>query len=199
MSFSVNVGLPDEDSWIPLLLPDEPVEDWVEMACAAWEVPEHLLETYRTALAWHAEQFRRQDSYRGALYVPDIEAGIVATWSLDLGNWDEQGEVDLDQVEKAARERERPDGFQDATVERVTLPCGPAVRVRGFDVADDGSADATLAESVTHAILPTDVSDDHGRQVFVLTRLTWVEVVHGDELAELADGVAERLDVRMDA
>src|SRR5690349_387887 len=138
MSFTIDVGLPDEDSWIPLLLPDEPVEDWVEMACTAWEVPEHLLGTYRTALAWHADQFRRQDAWRGALYVPDVEAGIVATWSLDYGNWEEQAEVDLADVERAAHERERPDGFQDAAVERVTLPVGPAVRVRGFGIAPDG-------------------------------------------------------------
>src|SRR5689334_4908565 len=140
MVFLIDIGLPDEDSWIPLLLPDERVEDWVEEACAAWEVPDHLLATYRTALTWHAEQFRRLDAYRGALFVPHVESGIVATWSLDHGDWFDQATVDLDEVEKVTRERERPAALQDGTIEQVTLPCGPAVRVREFDLAPDDPA-----------------------------------------------------------
>ncbi len=207
MAFLIDIDLPDEDSWIPLLLSDEGVEDWVEEACAAWEVPDQLLATYRTALTWHAEQFRRLDAYRGALYVPDVEAGIVATWSLDYGNWFEQSHIDLDQVEKVTRERERPGGLRESTVEQVTVTAGPAVRVREFDLAPDGGpdagadggSDATLAESVTHLVFPEGAQDRDGQQLMLVSTLTWTEVVHGDELAELADQVAGSLAVRQDA
>ncbi len=208
MPFLIDIDLPDEDSWIPLLLPDEDVEDWVEEACAAWEVPDHLLETYRTALAWHAEQYRRLDAYRGALFVPDVEAGIIATWWLDYGNWFEQKTVDLDQVEKAARDRERPGALQEGTVEQVTLPAGPAVRLREFDLAPEDApdssgnqagADTTLVESVTHLLFPTGASEDDGLQLMVRSTLTWTEVVHGDELAGLADELAAGLSVHREA
>jgi hypothetical protein len=200
MPFTLEVGFPDEDNWIPLLLPDERVEDWVEEACTAWEVPEHLLETYRTVLTWHAERFRELDVHRGALWVPDVEAGVVATWSIDYGNWLEQAEVDLDEVEKATRDRERPAGVNKPEVTRVDLPAGPAVRSREFDLAPDDptGGDTTLAESVNHLVFPEGLHDEDGPQLMLWQRVTWTEVVHGDELAGLADEIAELIVVRED-
>ena len=198
MSFTIEVGFPD-DEWVPMPLADEDVAAWVEEVCAAWEIPDHLVADYRTELTDHAERFRRLDAWRGALWLPDVEAGFVATWSLDLGSWFEQSTVSVEEVEDVSRRRQRPSGLAEPTIERVSLPAGPAVRIREFDAVEDGAVDGTLAESVSHVVVPDGIRDDQGRQVVLWQRVTWSEVVHGDELAEVADTCAELLVVTPDA
>ena len=131
--------------------------------------------------------------------LPDVEAGFVATWSLDFGSWFEQSTVSIDEVEDVSRQRQRPSGLAEPTIERVSLPAGPAVRIREFDAVEDDAADSTLAESVSHVVVPDGIHDDQGRQVVLWQRVTWSEVVHGDELAEVADKCAELLVVTLDA
>lgn len=196
VSFSYDVGFPD-DEWIPMPLPDEDVAAWAQDMVTAWEFPDELREAYLGELATHAHRFRALDRAGGAVWVPDPHAGIVATWTIDFGHWFEQSEVTADEVERVARRRERPTGLADPVIEQVTLPAGPAVRLREYDAAPDEPG-TVLAEQVVHVVVPDGIRDDQGRQVVFWQTVTWTEVQHGDELAEVADQCAERLVVRAD-
>jgi hypothetical protein len=196
MPFSYTVDVPD-DEWIPMPAPDEELDGWARRMCQIWEVPEHLLEDYANDLTLNAEEYRRLDAQGGALWVPDLEAGVVATWTLTYGNWDDQPTVGLDEVERAVRERPRARELAEPTVERVELPAGPAVRIREY--AADAGDHGPLSESVTHVVVPTGIHDDHGRQMVFTEALVWTDVTHGDELAGIADQCAALLTVSMDA
>ena len=196
VSFSYDVGFPD-DEWIPMPLPEEDVAAWAEDMVTAWEVPAELREAYLGELATHAHRFRALDRAAGAVWVPDLQAGIVATWTLDFGHWFEQSTVSVDEVERVARQRERPSGLADPVIAQVTLPAGPAVRIREYDAAPDEPG-TVLAEQVVHVVVPDGVHDDQGRQVVFWQTVTWTEVLHGDEIAEVADKCAELLVVSSD-
>lgn len=196
MSFGFEPGFPD-DEWIPMPLPEEDVPTWAAQMCDAWEVPSELRATYLEQLAWHAERFRELDVARGAVWLPDVEAGFVATWSLDFGSWEDQQVVEIDEVVDVVHRRPRDRAMAEPVVEVVDLPVGPAVRVREYAASPD-EGDATLTETVTHVVVPKDVRDDQGRQVVLTQVVTWTEVAHGDELAAMADEIAELLVVRAD-
>jgi hypothetical protein len=100
-------------------------------------------------------------------------------------------------VERAVRQRERPSGLADPVISQVTLPAGPAVRIREYDAAPDEPG-TVLAEQVVHVVVPDGVHDDQGRQVVFWQTVTWTEVLHGDELAGIADKCADLLAVTAD-
>jgi hypothetical protein len=47
-------------------------------------------------------------------------------------------------------------------------------------------------------VVPDGVHDDQGRQVVFWQTVTWTEVLHGDELAGIADKCADLLAVTAD-
>ena len=196
MPFSYTVDFPD-DEWIPMPAPGEDLTSWARRMCEIWEVPRDLLADYVADLTDNAEAFRALDAQGGAVWVPDLRAGIVASWTLTYGSWDDQPSVGLDEVERVVHERPGPREQARSVVQRVQVPAGPAVRIREY--AGGAGGHGPLSESVTHVIVPTGVHDDHGRQMVFTESLAWTDVTRGDELAGVADACAALLAVTLDA
>ena len=74
--------------------------------------------------------------------------------------------------------------------ERVELPAGPAIRLRGiYAESPDQEGSGMLVERVMHAVRPPQISD------LLLLSTTWAMVALGDELAARADELAQTLSV----
>ena len=82
------------------------------------------------------------------------------------------------------------DTIGDVLRSRVSLPSGPAVRVRTTRVEEpDPTGRGTVMEGVTFAIRPP------GFDEAVVASMTWTALQLGDKLAEMADAIARTIRV----
>ena len=140
-----------------------------------------------------AVAYRQRGGDLGAVWVPDPAYGVLASLVADRY----QADRTLDEL--AADRGTRPDPELAAPqVSRVSLPAGPAVRVRQVERGGATSAGDELVESVMHVVAPPDVVDAAGSPVLVELVTSWTMLQEGDALAALADDVAAGLRITRD-
>lgn len=187
-SWTYFVDFPDE-GWISLPEPDETVVAWAEDVCddlyATGATRTDLAEQLRTCGA----SWRERGDDTGALWVPDVEYGILATMTARTVGGDD---FTLEKVEEFWRAGSDP-AMGPAQITRVDLPAGPAVRVRRLEAGGGDWARSLVSEIVAHTLVPGDLIDVKGKPTGVEQVVTWTMVQEGDELAKLADELAALL------
>ena len=184
------VVTPPDDGWIRLPPPDADLDGWAAQVSGALAADGPARDRLAHELRAFGLAARRRAGELTAVWVPDPVSGVVASLVTDRVRLDGDREGDREGDLDALAAGVRPEGGPAPQVDRVRLPAGPAVRVRRRERTEDGQR----TESVTHLVAP-GVADPAGRPVGVLLVTSWAEGPAGDELAALADDVADGLAV----
>lgn len=194
-SWTFEVDFPD-DGWVWAPAPEEDVAAWAQEVCQDLHVTDSREETeLASELRAYGTSFRVREHVAGALWIPDPQYGVLASLSVDVISEDDPP-LSLESVEQRERALTDPD-VEAPVVERVDLPAGPAVRARRLDpsVEEGAGGLASLAELVSHTVVPGDLLDSAGRPAAVRLVVGWSMLSEGDDLADLADDVARLLTI----
>ena len=188
----VLIGVDYPSGWVELPMEPEVVaRDWAEthIADQGTSLPGEHREAAVLDLTVWIEECRLREPEMAFAYRPDPLAPTVAVCEVVAMPADDPPVTP--EIAATLFVRPQPGTVGEVTVDRRTLPAGPAVRMRqmngdagGAGPAPDGSP-PPVVEGVTWVIFPPGLDG----MIFVTT--TWTELVLGDELAELADRMAE--------
>lgn len=179
------------DRWIPVPLPDD-AERWA--ADAAQELAEldgqpEAAERLTAQLLLWAQDPGRAEHDVVAVLVPEAAVGVYA--------WLTAARVPVEPASLEALEARAADALAvgELDVVRVPLPAGPAVRSRGVLAAPREDGLGELVEQVQWLVLPPLLAGA-GTAVELTTSWSAAAAHEADDLAELADDIAQTLTVR---
>lgn len=185
------------DRWLPVPAPDDDVAaQWAATAaqelCALDDQPQEVDRLTGQLRLW-AQAPERAGHDVVAVLVPEAAAGVYA-WLTVVRLAVEP--ATLDELEARALSGSGVGGLD---VARVALPAGPAVRSRGVLAAprDDGLGE--LVEQVQWLVLsPLLAPPGSGAGVVLELTTSWTAAAahEADDLAQLADDIAQTLTVR---
>lgn len=179
---------PPDDGWVWLPQQDEQLAAWAQEVCDDLFATGALAVRLGEQLRAFAVPFREREHDVGAVWVPDVVHGVLASLTADRIVL----EAPLERLADAHRSPSEP-GLAPPQVELVTLPAGPALRVRRYERAGTTPAGDAVVESVTHVLAPEGLVDVDGAATGVELVVTWSLLHEGDALAELADDTARLL------
>lgn len=188
----VVIGIDYPSGWVELPMdPEVPARPWAEKLVAEQPglLPAERREAAVVDLVVWVEECRLREPELAFAYRPDPLAPTIAV--CEVVAMPVEDPPVTPEIAATLFARPQPGTVGDVTVDRRTLPAGPAVRMRqmngeagGVEPAPDGSP-PPVVEGVTWVIFPPGLDG----LIFVTT--TWTELVLGDDLAELADRMAE--------
>jgi hypothetical protein len=133
---------------------------------------------------------RARNDRSGLAFYPESADGMVAMLDVTSYTPDREDRVITMELLEEIYATPTADTFGDVLKSRVTLPSGPAVRVRASRVEEpDPTGHGVVMEGVTHAIRPP------GFDGAVVATMTWTVLQLGDKLAEMADAIARTIRV----
>jgi hypothetical protein len=175
--------------WYPLPLDQDP-QDYARFVTEVLaedspaelgrQVPREVAEAVAAEMGEMAAAAQRTGAWAASVYRPVYDGSVLAMLTAhvhppleeDLRNW---------------VEREYAGADARCTLTEVDLPTGPALRAHLLSgPVDEPNADQVVVETVAHFLTAPDA------QVVQLS-LSWTELVRGEELGELADGIARDL------
>jgi hypothetical protein len=195
----IKIGLSYPPGWIQLpvgtskkLEGDKQLDAWAKNTAGAM-----LLDASAEAVSERARQLvhltvgcRARHDRSGLAFYPKSADGMVAM--LDVMSFAPDRDHRVLTLDLLAEIYARPaaDTVGDVHSTRVDLPGGPAIRVRSMRVEEpDPTGHGTIMEGVTHAIRPP------GFDSAVVATMSWTALQLGDELAEMADAIAQTIRV----
>ncbi|HEY6496016.1 MAG TPA: hypothetical protein VIZ43_22280 [Trebonia sp.] len=135
---------------------------------------------------------RARNDRSGLAFYPASADGMVAMLDVTTYTPDREDRVITMELLEEIYATPTADTLGDVLKSRVTLPSGPAVRVRASRVEEpDPTGHGVVMEGVTHAIRPP------GFDGAVVATMTWTALQLGDKLAEMADAIARTIRVTL--
>ncbi|MFD1825195.1 MULTISPECIES: hypothetical protein [Mumia] len=194
--FIYYVDFPD-DGWVTPPEPDETIAAWADDVVRDLRAKEGTAVALGSQLRSYGQSYRELEAETGALWIPQVDDGVLATlWADVLVAEPAAATIEAVLEAERARAAAMAVGEDQPSVEVVELPAGPAVRTRMLELGGHGLAgSASLAERVSHLIVPTPAVHDEGRPAIVRHVVGWVLLEHGDDLAELADDCATLVEI----
>ncbi|MFF5143510.1 hypothetical protein ACFY6U_27880 [Streptomyces sp. NPDC013157] len=121
-------------------------------------------------------------------YVIDAAKALTAVY--EVHDYDGDGYRSTDRLPELL-EAVLPTSPERRSVTEVNLPAGPGVRVQELHSVETGSLfkKKTMMETVTYALLPPQVDN------ILVFRMSWTNLVFGEALLELAQMLAESLEL----
>ncbi|MEV6196082.1 hypothetical protein AB0M19_27205 [Streptomyces sp. NPDC051920] len=181
------VELPAPESWLVLdLAVDQPMP-WAR-ATAEDHVGADASADRRDAFAdevlWYWGAAIRQRAICAALLAP-ADGPVLASYSVR----EVAVSQELLRLEALRRDVELAEGpfFGSPSISEVDLPVGSAVRVHRMEPSAPESAEGEVIEGVAHYVLPRPYP------VVLEARLLWSSIGLGEELATVADALAESI------
>ncbi|WP_128375978.1 hypothetical protein [Streptomyces cavernae] len=121
-------------------------------------------------------------------YVVDAAKAVTAVY--EVHDYAGDGYRAVDRLPDLIRDV-LPSTPESQEVTKVTLPAGPGVRIQELQALTTGTLfkKKTLMETVTYAVLPPQVEN------IIVFRMSWTNLVFGEALLELAQTLAESLEL----
>jgi hypothetical protein len=186
------IGIDYPPGWVELPMdPEVPARPWAEELVAEQPglLPVERREAAVVDLVVWVEECRLREPELAFAYRPDPLAPTVAV--CEVVAMPAEDPPVTPEIAATLFARPQPGTVGDVIVDRRILPAGPAVRMRQMNGEAGGVKPAPegpplpVVEGVTWVIFPPGLDG----LIFVTT--TWTELVLGDDLAELADRMAE--------
>jgi hypothetical protein len=191
------IDFPD-DGWVWAPEPHEDVATWAQEVSDDLGAQGEQATTFGDQLRQYAIAYREGDYESGALWIPQVEYGVVATRTTEVVVEGPGESLTLETVAQLERQLD-DERLQPSHLSRVELPAGPAVRVRRTELSGHVFGNERLAELVSHVIVPEPALTDDGRRAAVRHVVAWQMLTQGDDLAELADDCAALVTIERDA
>lgn len=186
--WSYVIDFPD-DGWIWAPEPDAEIATWAQDVCADMYAEGDQETELADQLRAYALSYRDGGYEAGALWIPDVQYGVLAVLAAERLVGDGDHPLSLDTVQRLEEGMIEP-GLAAAEVTRVELPAGPAVRARRIERVGGLFGTERVAELVSHVIIPGDLQTPAGEPAGVRLIVSWQLLTHGDDLAQLADDCA---------
>jgi hypothetical protein len=175
--------------WYPLPLDQDP-QDYARFVTEVLvedspselgrQVPRETAEAVAAEMAEMAGVAQRTGAWAASVYRPAYDGPVRATLTAHV-------HAPLEEELRDWVEREYAGTGSRATLTEVELPTGRALRAHLLSGRPEApNLDEVVVETVAHFLTAPD------RQVVQLS-LSWTELVRGEELGELADGIARDL------
>lgn len=152
------------------------------------DAPRSELRELAAALARVAATPDLGDPTFAYAYVIDAAKALTAVY--EVHDYDGDGYRSVERLRDLLGEV-LPSFPERRTVTEVQLPAGPGVRVQELLAVETGTLfkKKTMTETVTYAVIPPQVDN------VLVFRMTWTNLVFGEALLELAQTLAESLEL----
>ncbi|MFF4310578.1 hypothetical protein [Streptomyces sp. NPDC001507] len=152
------------------------------------EAPRGELRELASTLARVAETADLGDPTFAYAYVIDAAKALTAVY--EVHDYDGDGYRSLDRLSDLLNDV-LPTSPERRSVTEVNLPAGHGVRVQELLSVETGSLfkKKTMMETVTYAVIPPQVDN------VLVFRMSWTNLVFGEALLELAQTLAESLEL----
>lgn len=195
--WSYTIDFPDE-GWVWAPADDVDVAAWAQQVCdglyAEGEMAVGLADQLRSFAVTH----READRDAGALWIPDVQYGVLAALFTETLVADPSEDLSVELVERLEAGMD-DDRLAPAQRSVVDLPAGRAVRTRRTELSGHVFGNQRVAELVSHVVVPDPPVLVDRRPAALRHVVTWQDLTHGDDLADLADDCAALLSLTRSA
>ncbi|MEV7386559.1 MULTISPECIES: hypothetical protein [unclassified Streptomyces] len=165
--------------------------EWSKQAARNYlggDAPRGELRELASSLARVAATAELADPTFAYAYVIDAAKALTAVY--EVHDYDGDGYRSTDRLRDLLTDV-LPSSPERRSVTEVNLPVGPGVRVQELLSVETGSLfrKKTMTETVTYAVIPPQVDN------ILVLRMTWTNLVFGEALVELAQTLAESLEL----
>lgn len=188
-----NIDFPD-DGWVWAPEPDEDIAAWAQEVSADLFAEGEDEVRLSAQLRAYATAYRDKECDAGALWIPHLDHGVLATLTTETLVGEPGEPLTLDTFEQLERSIDDPK-LAPSLINQVQLPAGPAVRARRVEVSANLFGNDGISELVSHVIVPDPAVTDNGLQAAVRHVVSWQMLEEGDDLAELADDCAQLITI----
>ena len=181
------IELPAPESWLVFDLDTGDPQVWARSVAeehVGADAPSDRRDAFAEDVLWYWTAAIRQQALCAALLVPPGSSVLASYTVREL-----HVSPELLCLEALRREAELAEGpfFGKPAISEVDLPTGSAIRVHRLEPSAPGSEDGEVLEGVAHYILP------RLHPAALESRLLWTSLGLGDELATVADALAESI------
>ncbi|POX57086.1 hypothetical protein C3489_02220 [Streptomyces sp. Ru71] len=164
---------------------------WAKQAAQTYlgpSSPRGQVRELASVLTRLAESSELADPTFAYAYVVDAAKAVTAVY--EVHDYDGEGYRTPQRLPDLLRDV-LPTSPVRRSTEEVSLPAGPGIRVQELQAVDTGSVfkKKTMVESVTYAVLPPQVEN------VLVFRMSWTNLVFSEALLELAQTLAESLEL----